>query len=518
MQGKSVHLSRSRLVLPRIAWTSLIAFALLRPAVSLAQDADEKSQEERIEALEKEIARMNAEQKKEKKEEAKDAEDDSAFTKAAAEQAKEVKGMTPEQLDKFNAGIAAGRVVNYDASWNIGKPDREVIDKGWWGIKGRPSEFRISGWGQFALFHDFQSNAFATAQEFSAGAVTVPTTKRPTTGIDASSSRLLFEFRHVFKGEQKRKNYPGVTHILIEMDLGGGRSATDFIPRVRQFWVQHGNLTFGQAMSTFANAATWPMYFDRGAPGALPLLRRPVLRYAAPLSKRMKDATHVLTPSIEEPNQSIYTANPGADPTITPANTRNKAPDMVLRYDYNPKWGNLMGAVMFRYLLAESTVTPGQEADAWVFAGTLSGYATIPTKNKDRLKFNFLMGNAVPGLTWDTGIASAVSGIPLDATYVDATNSLETTYLWGIWAGWERPWAPKWNSLFMLSYIDVANIAVMSPLTINNAITATGTLMYEPWKNLYLATEYFWGRQKLFNGQSGQDHRLNLVFRYMFNR
>jgi len=514
MQRKSFNLGRSRLVLSRIAWTSLIAFALVRPAVSLAQDADEKSQEERIEALEKEIARMNAEQKKKKEE----VEDDSAFTKAATEQAKEVKGMTPEQLDKFNAGIAAGRVVNYDASWNIGKPDREVIDKGWWGIKGRPSEFRISGWGQFALFHDFQSNAFATAQEFSAGAVTVPTTKRPTTGIDAASSRLFFEFRHVFKGEQKRKNYPGVTHILMEMDLGGGRSATDFIPRVRQFWVQHGNLTFGQGFSTFANAATWPMYFDRGAPGALPLLRRPFLRYAAPLSKGMKDATHVLTPSIEEPNQSIYTANPGADPTITPANTRNKSPDMVLRYDYNPKWGNLMGAVMFRYLLAESTVTPGQEADAWVFGGTLSGYATIPTKNKDRLKFNFLMGNAVPSLTWDTGIASAVSGIALDATYLDATNSLETTYLWGIWAGWERPWAPKWNSLFMLSYVDVANIAVMDPATINNGITVTGTIMYEPWANLYVATEYFWGRQKLYNGQSGQDHRLNLVLRYMFNR
>jgi hypothetical protein len=510
MQGKSFNLG----MLSRIAWTCLIAFALLQPTLSLAQDSDEKSQEERIEALEKEIARMNAEQKKEAKEEAKDAEDASAFTEAAAEQTKEVKGMTPEQLDKFNKAIAAGRVVNYDAAWNMGTPNREVVDKGWWGIKGRPSEFRISGWGQFALFHDFQSNALSSVQEFSAGAVTVPTTKRPTTGIDAASSRLFFEFRHVFKGEQKRKNYPGVTHILMEMDLGGGRSNTDFIPRVRQFWVQHGNLTFGQGFSTFANAGSWPMYLDRGAPGALPLLRRPFLRYAAPLSKGMKDATHVLTPSIEEPNQSIATS----DPTITPATTRNKSPDMVLRYDYTPKWGNLMAAVIFRYLLAESTVTPGQEADAWVFAGTLSGYATIPTKNKDRLKFNFLMGNAVPGLTWDTGIASGVSGIALDATYVDATNSLETTYLWGIWAGWERPWAPKWNSLFMLSYVDVANIAVMSPLTINNGITVTGTLMYEPWENLFVATEYFWGRQKLANGQSGQDHRLNLVFRYMFNR
>jgi len=495
-------------------WLSLwaVVLAAWQPMPARAEEPDAKSQEQRIQELESQVQTLLAEQKADQKAEQKEVSDDQAFTEAAAEQTKEVKGMTPEQLDKFNQGIAAGRVVNYDASWNIGKPYSEVVDKGWWGIKGRPAEFRISGWGQLALFGDFQSNALSSVQEFSAGAVGVPTTKEPTFGFDAASSRLFFEFRHVFKGEQKRKNYPGVTHILVEMDLGGGRSNTDFIPRVRQFWVQHGHLTFGQGFSTFANAGSWPMYFDRGAPGALPLLRRPFIRYAAPLSKGGKDSTHVLTPSIEEPNQSIATVG------ATPATTINKAPDMVLRYDYNPKWGNLMAAVIARDIIAESTVTPGQTTNAWTFGGTISGYATIPTKNKDRLKFNFLMGNAVPGLTWDTGIASGVSGIGLDATYVDATNSLETTYLWGIWAGWERPWAPKWNSLFMLSYVDIANIAVMSPLTINNAITATGTLMYEPWKNLYVAAEYFWGRQKLFNGQSGQDHRLNLVFRYMFNR
>ncbi len=70
----------------------------------------------------------------------------------------------------------------------------------------------------------------------------------------------------------------------------------------------------------------------------------------------------------------------------------------------------------------------------------------------------------------------------------------------------------------MLSYVDVANIAAMAPATINNAITATGTVMYEPWANLFVAVEYFWGRQVQFSGQNGQDHRLNLVFRYMFNR
>jgi len=70
----------------------------------------------------------------------------------------------------------------------------------------------------------------------------------------------------------------------------------------------------------------------------------------------------------------------------------------------------------------------------------------------------------------------------------------------------------------MLPYVDIANIAAMDPATMNITLTATGTVMYELWENLYLAVEYFYGRRVNFNGDLGQDHRLNLVFRYMLNR
>ena len=93
-----------------------------------------------------------------------------------------------------------------------------------------------------------------------------------------------------------------------------------------------------------------------------------------------------------------------------------------------------------------------------------------------------------------------------------------TTNAWGIWAGWERPWADKWNSLFMLSYADVLNVAGQAPDTFSNSLTATVTLDYEPVNHLFIAVEYFYGRRVNFDAQSGQDHRLNLAFRYMMNR
>lgn len=475
-----------------------IGLAFCGPTPSYAQDAEEKSQEERIQQLEAQVADLQAGQEKaEPKVSGEDAEDQGAADKAK----EQARGMTPEQREQYHQGIAAGQAVNYNAAWHVGTPKRDVVDKGWMGLKNTPSEIRLSGWVQFALFHDFQGNAFATTQDFSAGAVLVPTLKRPSTGVDVGSSRIFFEFRHVFKGRQKRKNYPGVTHVLFEMDLGGDIVVEGLGPRVRQFFVQHGHLTFGQADSTFTNGGTWPAYFDRGAPGAYIEVRRPVLRYGAALGRHRKKQTHLLTPAIEQPRVDF-----------TNATSAFNAPDMVLRYDYNPKWGNLMAAAIVRYFVAESTVTAAR-ATKWVAGGTLSGWATIPTKNEDRLKWNFVIGPGASGLMWDTATAGG-----LDGTYVDATNTLLTTNAWGIWAGWERPWAEKWNSVFMLSYVDVLNVAGQAPDTFSNSVTATATLDYEPWNHLFVAVEYFYGRRVNFDAQFGQDHRLNLVFRYMMNR
>ncbi len=490
-------------------WARLfvIACALSAPAPAFAQDSEQKSQEQRIQELEAQNQELEnrlseLEAKQDKEEPKADLAPDEQEDKAAADKAAErARGMTQEQRDQFHEGIAAAQPANYNAAWHIGTPKKDVVDKGWWGLKKTASELRMSGWVQFALFHDFQGNALATEQEFSAAAVIVPTLKRPSTGVDVRSSRMFLEYRHLFDWHQKRKNFPGVAHMLFEMDLGGDVLGDGYGPRVRQFFLQIGHLTFGQADSALSNGGTWPAYFDRAAPGAYPDVRKPVLRYAAALSKRQRRHAHVLTAGIELPRTEF-----------TNAESAFNAPDMLVRYDYSPKWGNLMAAVIVRYFVAESTVTDAR-ATQWVAGGTLSGWANIPTKNGDRLKWNFLIGPGVSGLMFDTSIAGG-----LDGTYVDATNTLLTTNAWGIWAGWERPWADKWNSLFMLSHVDVLNVAGQAPETFSGSVTATVTLDYEPVNHLFIAVEYFYGRRVNFDAQFGQGHRLNLVFRYMMNR
>lgn len=448
------------------------------PATEPEEEPVVQTQEERIEALEKIVKEQDAEQQK---------------------------GMTPKELEEFYEKTTPGSIGNYTAQFHLGKPRALVTDEGWWGAKGRPVEFRISGWAQLGLYHDFQGNALNNKQEFSSGAVLVPTLKVSSTGIDIGGSRFFVEIRHIFRGEQKRRNYPGVTHFLIVMDLGGGQLSLGYVtPRVRQFLVQHGNLTIGLALGTFANGASYPGWFDRGAPGAFTgASRQPVIRYAAALSKRQGDPTHVLTVAIE-----------GAPSSFTNANSVNfNAGNFVLRYDYSRKWGNLMGAAIVRNLIAQSTVTAGQQTNQWVAGGTVTGWAALPTKQGDFLKWGFVAGPATSGYMFDTQVAGGLDGV-----YDDPTNSLATMMAWGAYGVWEHLWTEEWYSTFVLAYVDVVNIGSQAPDTLNNTITATASVSYQPWRKLFIAVEYFYGRRMNFDRQIGFDNRLVLAVRIVVNR
>jgi hypothetical protein len=480
MPESHTALTAIRVAFGAVALQSALSVTFLLATVAGAQEPPDPTSDQRIEALEEQVKEL----------------------KGKVEDTH--RGMTADQLEQFYRRSSAGNVANYTAERYRGKALELVVDEGWWGVKNKPLEFRVSGWAQVALFHDFQGNSETFKQIFSSGAITVPTLKVPQTGFDAGGSRVYFEGRAVFPGRQKRRYFPGVTHFLIDIDLGGGALGLGYqLPRVREFFVQHGNLTIGQALTTFANGGTYPGWLDRGAPGAFTGAgRQPLARYAAALSKREDDSTHVVTASIE-----------GAFSSFTNANSVFISPNFVVRYDYTPTWGNLMGAAIVRYLVAESTVTANQRASQWVAAGTLTGWATIPTKRKDHLKWGFVVGPGSAGLMFDNEIAGMADGV-----YDDATNSLSTMMAWGAYGVWERPWADRWNSSFVLAYVDVVNIASQPTDALNNTITATVTLTYEPWNNVLVGVEYFYGRRMNFDRQTGFDNRLNLVFRLVFNR
>ena len=71
----------------------------------------------------------------------------------------------------------------------------------------------------------------------------------------------------------------------------------------------------------------------------------------------------------------------------------------------------------------------------------------------------------------------------------------------------------------MFSYVDIDNIPLQPNLdqAMNSATTVTATLRYSPWDDLWLALEYFYGQRGNFDGETGHNNRLNLIFRYIVN-
>lgn len=403
------------------------------------------------------------------------------------------KGLTNEQLDTLKHKSGAAVVTNYDASNHMGAVRTDIVDRGWIGIKGAPSEIKLWGWVQTAVFGDFQGYELPTAQEFSAGLIPVPTVHQGSSGFDAYSSRIFFQTRHLVKGKT------AIETVFI-MDAGGGQAAGWAVPRIRQFYVSINNLTFGAANGTFANFNTWPGYFDRGAPGAFPLARKPVVRYAIPLDKKKTDHS-VITVGIE-----------WADTSWEDATLLTKMPDAVVRYDYSPKWGNIMLGVIardFNAVSSDDSLPGGDEKLVW--GAQFSGLWTFG-KKKDHIRWVALAGPATSGYMWDTGFEPGNNGV-----YDTTDQTLYTMNAWGAYVSYEHMWSKKLYSMFMLSYADIENIEQQPTNAFNNSTTGTVTLRWEVWKDMFLAGEYFYGKRVNFDNQSGYNNRLNIVFRYMFN-
>lgn len=403
------------------------------------------------------------------------------------------RGLSKEQLDSLRHKSAASDVTNYNGQDHMGTPRQDLVDKGWIGLKGLNSEIKLWGWVQAAVIGDFQGNYFNNVQEFSSGVIPVPTVNSGTSGFDAGSSRLFFQTRHLLKTGH------AVQTVFI-MDAGGGAAPGWAVPRIRQFYVTINNLTFGATNGTFANFNTWPGYFDRGAPGAFPLARKPVIKYALALDKKKRDFS-VLTFGVE-----------WANPAFSNANAIIKIPDIVVRYDYSPKWGNLMLGVIARDLIATSTddTQPGVD-EQWVWAAQFSGLWTFG-KKKDHLRWVVMYGPAISGYMWDTGFEPGNTGV-----YDPNVSTLYTMDAWGGFVSYEHNWSKKLYSMFMVAYADINNISQQPTSAFNNSSTYTVTLRYSPWDDFFVAGEYFYGQRVNYDDQMGYDSRINIVLRYMFN-
>lgn len=272
--------------------------------------------------------------------------------------------------------------------------------------------------------------------------------------------------------------------------LGNERVTSSFVPRIRQGYITYGKWTFGQTWSTFQNVAVLPERTDFiGPTEGVVFVRQPIIRYT--------DGNFQI--ALEQPETTVQ-----AGTTSLEADD-DKAPDLVLRYNFKGNWGTAAVAGIGRYLRYDASVAGGVDDEAIGYGVSVSGVVKVGAKDN----FNFMV-------TGGEGIGRYVALNVRDDTVVNLRGKLDTVGLIAGFASFRHFWTDKWRSVLTGGYYKAYNPSAAGLLVTDNVGSASFETFYSPAKPLTFGLGYRYARRELENGLSGDINRVQFSAQYNF--
>ncbi|HUS24901.1 MAG TPA: DcaP family trimeric outer membrane transporter [Candidatus Binatia bacterium] len=328
----------------------------------------------------------------------------------------------------------------------------------------------------------------------------------------AKESRLFFKIdAHVY--QTKLGGY-------LELDFlsnpgAGTEIATNaYNPGLRRAFVTYNNWLFGQDWSTFQNMGSLPDSVDylRWPTEGTVFVRQPQVRYTwAGLPGGD------LQVSLENPETLVLrnaATVSGATPvTGTFVTGDAQAPDLVVRYNFRPSWGDFAAAALVRQLQADGAATGGDAPNAVVDGSATGAGLSVSGKiplfgGRDDVRFEITGGDGI-------GRYVALAAAP-DAV-ADNGGGLATVAVLSGFAAYRHAWTPRWRSSLMAGVFQADHDAAVSGAGVTKSI-ASGrvNLMYSPVDKLTFGLEFTHSTRKLENGNAGDLDRLQFGGWYAF--
>ncbi|TRW17344.1 DcaP family trimeric outer membrane transporter [Glacieibacterium frigidum] len=272
--------------------------------------------------------------------------------------------------------------------------------------------------------------------------------------------------------------------------LGNERVTSSYVPRIRQGFITYGKWTFGQTWSTFQNVAVLPERTDFiGPTEGVVFVRQPIVRYT----------NGGFQIALEQPETTVQQ---GA--TSLEADD-DKAPDLVLRYNFKGDWGTAAVAGIGRYLRYDASTAGGVDDEAVGYGVSVSGVIKVGPKDN----FNFM-------ITGGEGIGRYVALNVRDDAVVDVRGRLDTVGLIAGFASFRHFWTDKWRSVLTGGYYKAYNPSAAGLLVTDNVGSASFETFYSPAKPLTFGLGYRYARRELENGLSGNLNRVQFSAQYNF--
>jgi hypothetical protein len=266
-------------------------------------------------------------------------------------------------------------------------------------------------------------------------------------------------------------------------------------PRLRHGYLTLGSSwTLGQTWSTFMDLDTLPETLDfNGLPSA-PFVRQAMIRYAHP----MKDIG-TLTVAVENPVSYV------TKDQIPLASNFSRRPDLIVRFDKIHDWGQWN----VRLLSTQYHVNDGAGLNK---SRTGVGYALggmLKTTGDDFLTLQYTNG---------TGLGRYNISFT-EVAVLDGAQNIQLEEGQGVVTGYQFKFSPQWRSNVGYAWQKNKNNALASIVgsSFNSKLQQFHiNAIYTPYKNFDLGIEYLWGQRETVSGDKGALSRLMGSAKYSF--
>jgi|KBSMisStandDraft_5_1062788.scaffolds.fasta_scaffold05913_7 hypothetical protein len=363
--------------------------------------------------------------------------------------------------------------------------------------------FEIYGFAQADYIQDFKRVDPAWQD-------TLRPSKIPTTdgqfGSDGQAILSIKQSRFGVKGSNPVGN--DTFEFKFEFDLyGTGVDAGQTTMRVRHVYGSWGNWLAGQTNTLFMDIDIFPNVVDYWGPNGMVFVRTPQIRWT-PIHK--SDSTFAV--AIEKPGNDIDVGQFSRfeDQGLANFQANNEIPDITAQYRMVQGWGHLQIAGILRKLGIENTINPANIVKRDDTGWGVDVTASIKVGDKDKVLLGFVTGAGIATFMNDGGVDMApttANPLTTDAKAVDLT---------GISAYFDHYWNSKWSSSIGYSYDEVDNLNGQNGSAFKKGDYFSANILHTPADNILIGAELLWGKREDFNGNSGNDSRIQFSLKYSF--
>jgi hypothetical protein len=299
----------------------------------------------------------------------------------------------------------------------------------------------------------------------------------------------------------------GTLKFLFEFDLFGvGADAGQTTMRVRHVYGSWGNWLAGQTNTLFMDGDIFPNTIDYWGPNGMVFVRTPQIRWTP-----VHSGDNTFAVAIEKPGNDIDAGQfREVDPSLANFQANNELPDITAQYKMSQSWGHLQIAGILRKLGVENIANPANIVTRDDTGWGVDVTAGFKVGSRDKVLLGFVTGAGIATYMNDGGVDMAPT------TPVAATADAQAVDLTGVSAYFDHYWSSKWSSSIGYSYDEVDNLAGQAGNAFKKGEYFSANILNTPAENILIGAEILWGTREDFNGNKGDDSRIQFSLKYNF--